>query len=101
MIKRSGRSTFQLCKITYETSYSPFGEAIASFRNILTSFQFDRIEEVYNYLVSTYLQAKNYKAALASLDKIQNKGSRMEEAYQRVLFSEVWNYLKIWSSMML
>ena len=29
---------------------------------------------------------KNYKAALASLDKIRNKDSRLEEAYQRVAF---------------
>jgi TolA-binding protein len=32
------------------------------------------------------LQVKNYKAALSSLDKIRNKDSRLEEAYQRVAF---------------
>ena len=32
------------------------------------------------------MQIKNYKAALASLDKISNKDSRLEEAYQRVAF---------------
>ena len=32
------------------------------------------------------MQVKNYKAALSSLDKIQSKDSRLEEAYQRVAF---------------
>jgi TolA-binding protein len=32
------------------------------------------------------LQIKNYKAALASLDKIPNKSGKLEEAYQRVTF---------------
>ena len=32
------------------------------------------------------MQLKNYKAALTSLDKIQKKESRLEEAYQRVAF---------------
>jgi len=76
---------FNYAKITYETSYSPFGEAIVSFNEYIELYpNSDRIEEVYNYLVSTYLQSKNYKAALASLDKVRNKSSKLEEAYQRV-----------------
>jgi len=78
---------FNYAKITYETSYSPFGEAVASFEEYINLFPgSDRIEEAYNYLVSAYLQAKNYKAALASLDKISKKDSKLEEAYQRVAF---------------
>jgi TolA-binding protein len=78
---------FNYAKITYETSYSPFGEATASFQKYIELYPgSDRIEEAYNYLVSTYLQAKNYKAALASLDRIRSKDSRLEEAYQRVAF---------------
>ncbi|MCX6302284.1 MAG: tetratricopeptide repeat protein [Bacteroidia bacterium] len=78
---------FNYAKITYETSYSPFGEATASFQKYIEEYPgSDRIEVAYNYLVSTYLQAKNYKAALASLDRIRSKDSRLEEAYQRVAF---------------
>jgi len=78
---------FNYAKITYETSYSPFGEAIASFQRYIEQYPgSDRIEEAYNYLVSTYLQAKNYKAAMASLDRIRSKDTRLEEAYQRVAF---------------
>ena len=78
---------FNYAKITYETSYSPFGEATASFHRYIEQYPgSERIEEVYSYLISTYLQAKNYKAALASLDRISSKDPRLEEAYQRVAF---------------
>ena len=78
---------FNYAKITYESSYSPFGEAIASFQEYIDQYPgSDRIQEAYNYLVSTYLEVKNYQAALTSLDKIRNKDSKMEEAYQRVAF---------------
>ena len=78
---------FNYAKLTYELSYSPFGEAILAFNQYIELYPgSERVEEVYNYLVSTYLQAKNYKAALTSLDKIRNKSSKLEEAYQRVSF---------------
>jgi TolA-binding protein len=78
---------FNYAKITYELSYSPFGEAIKSFQEYVNLFPgSDRIEEAYNYLVLAYLQDRNYSAALNSLDKIRNKDSRLEEAYQRAAF---------------
>ncbi len=78
---------FNYAKITYDLSYSPFGEAIVAFNQYIELYpNSERVEEVYNYLVSTYLQSKNYRAALTSLDKIRNKSSKLEEAYQRVAF---------------
>jgi len=78
---------FNYAKITFEASYSPFGEAIASFQEYIELFPgSERIEEAYNYLVLAYMQDKNYKAALASLDKITKKDNKLEEAYQRVAF---------------
>ena len=80
-------SLFNYAKLMYETSYSPFGEAIAAFQEYIDLYPgSERIEEVYNYLVATYMQLKNYKAAMASLDKIRNKTPNLEEAYQRVAF---------------
>ena len=80
-------SLFNYAKLTYELAYSPFGEAIASFQEYIDLYPgSERIQEAYDYLVATFLQLKNYKAALASLDKIRNKDSRLEEAYQRVAF---------------
>ena len=80
-------SLFNYAKLTYETGYSPFGEAIAAFEEYIDNYPgSERIQEVYDYLVATYMQVRNYKAALASLDKISNKDTRLQEAYQRVAF---------------
>jgi TolA-binding protein len=80
-------SLFNYAKLTYETGYSPFGEAIAAFQEYIDNYPgSERIQEVYDYLVATYMQIRNYKAALASLDKIANKDARLQEAYQRVAF---------------
>lgn len=78
---------FNYAKLTYETSYSPFGEAISAFQEYINLYPgSDKIDEAYNYLVSSLLEIKNYNAALSALDKIRNKDSRLEEAYQRVTF---------------
>jgi tetratricopeptide (TPR) repeat protein len=80
-------SLFNYAKLTYETAYSPFGEAIAAFQEYIDLYPgSERIQEAYDYLVATFMQIKNYKAALSSLDKIGNKDNRLEEAYQRVAF---------------
>ncbi|HEX2919957.1 MAG TPA: tetratricopeptide repeat protein [Bacteroidales bacterium] len=80
-------SLFNYAKLTYETSNSPFGEAIEAFQKYIDQFPgSERIQEAYDYLVGTYTQLKNYRAALASLDRIRNKDSRLEAAYQRVAF---------------
>ena len=80
-------SLFNYAMLTYETSYSPFGETIEAFTGFIQKYPgSERIQEAYDYLISAYLQAKNYKAALASLDRIANKNQKLEEAYQRVAF---------------
>jgi TolA-binding protein len=80
-------SLFNYAKLTYELAYSPFGEAISAFQQYIDLYPgSEKVQEAYDYLVATYMQLKNYKAALASLDKITNKDSRLEEAYQRVTF---------------
>lgn len=97
--KLKEESLFNYAKLLYETSYSPFGEVLAAFQEYIDLYPgSDKIEEVYDYLVATYTQLKNYKAALASLDKIRNKDSRLEAAYQRVAFYrglELYNNMEI------
>jgi TolA-binding protein len=78
---------FNFAKLTYETSSSPFGEAVAAFQEYIELYPgSDKVEEAYNYLVSSFTEMKNYNAALSALDKIRNKDSRLEAAYQRVAF---------------
>ncbi len=86
---------FNFAKLTYETSSSPFGEAIAAFQEYIELYPgSDKIEEAYNYLVATFTEIKNYKAAITALDKIRLKDSRLEEAYQRVAFFRGLELLK-------
>jgi len=95
-------SLYNFAKLTYETAYAPFGEAIAAFQEYIDLYPGSkRIQEVYDYLVGTFMQIKNYKAALAALDKIGNKDSRLEEAFQKVAFFrglELFNNLEIEAS---
>jgi TolA-binding protein len=85
--KLKEEALFNYAKLAYETSYSPFGEVIAAFEEYIDLYPgSENIQEAYDYLVASFLQVKNYKAALASLDRIKNKDTRLEEAYQRVAF---------------
>jgi tetratricopeptide (TPR) repeat protein len=93
--KLKEESLFNYAKLTFEISNSPFGEAIAAFQSYIELYPgSDRIEEVYNYLVTSYMKLKNYKAALISLDKIRNKDIKLEEAYQKVAFFRGLELLK-------
>jgi len=78
---------FNFAKLTYETSYSPFGEVILAFQEYIEQFPAsEHIEEAYDYLVSAFMKVNNYQAALASLDRITRKDQRLERAYQKVAF---------------
>ncbi len=85
--KLKEESLLSYAKLTYETSTSPFGEAIAAFQEYIDLYpNSPKIEEAYNYLVATFTEVRNYQAALSALDRIRNKDGRLEAAYQRVAF---------------
>lgn len=80
-------SLFNFAKLTYETSYAPFGEVIRAFQEYIEQYPgSDNISEAYDILVAAYMKIKNYKAAISSLDRIAVKGERLERAYQKVAF---------------
>ncbi len=80
-------SLLNYAKLSYELSYSPFNETINAFYNYITSYpQSIHHDEAYSYLVKVYLTSKNYKEALASLNKIKVKSPEMMVAHQRVAF---------------
>lgn len=86
---------FNYAKLTYEITSSPFGEAVAAFQEYIDLYPgSDKIEEAYNYLVATFTEIRNYQAALTALDKIRNKDSRLEAAFQRVAFFRGLELLK-------
>ena len=78
---------FNYAKLTYELSYSPFNEALRTLNFYIRQYPASpRVDEVYNILVIAYLNTKNYKMAMESLEKIKEKDASIEKAYQKVAF---------------
>ncbi len=78
---------FNFAKISYELSYTEANEAISAFDDYLERYpNSDNSDEAYDFLVDVYMSTKNYEQALASMDKVQQKTPRIEEAYQRVAY---------------
>ena len=78
---------FNYSLLTFEIAYSPFNEAINGFNTFIELFPDSRrIDEAYNYLVMAYMNTRNYREALASIDKINVKTNDIRRAYQRVAY---------------
>jgi TolA-binding protein len=78
---------FNFAKLTYELSLSPFNEAIRAFNSYINLYPDSRrIDEAYSYLVMAYLNTRNYRLAMESLEKIRLRDREMDKAYQRITF---------------
>ncbi|MBO4581200.1 MAG: tetratricopeptide repeat protein [Bacteroidales bacterium] len=78
---------YHYAKLQYELSSNPFVGAIASFEKYLNDYPAsERKNEAETFLSSIYLTTRNYKAAIASLEKIENKSVVLLQAYQRVTY---------------
>ncbi|WP_297086428.1 tetratricopeptide repeat protein [uncultured Draconibacterium sp.] len=78
---------FSYAKLTYELSYSPFNETIKAFDRYIAEYpNSPKNAEAYKILVDVYMVTKNYKDAIESIEKIQNKTPQVLKAYQRVTF---------------
>lgn len=78
---------YAYAKLQYELTSNPFVPSIAAFEKFLNEFpQSNYKNEAEHFLSSIYLTTKNYKAAIASLDKIEHKSITLLKAYQRVLY---------------
>lgn len=78
---------FNYAKLTFELSFAPFAETIRTFESYLQKFpDSPRKNQVYDYLIKVYLTGKNYKEALLSLERINDKDRVLENARQRTAF---------------
>ena len=76
---------FNYAKLQYEFSTNPFQSAIASFEEYVNTYpNSPRIDEVNEYLLTIYQTTKNYRAAIASLEKIKVKNHKLLAAYQQL-----------------
>ncbi|HOY30668.1 MAG TPA: tetratricopeptide repeat protein [Bacteroidales bacterium] len=78
---------FSYAKLAYETSYNPYNEAVNVFNEYIQKYpESDNLDEAYEYLSNLYLNTKNYKDALTSLEKIKKRDSRLNRAYQKIAY---------------
>ena len=81
------RAMYNYTVCMYETSYSGFGESVAILERFLNEFPHSiYTDRVNSYLVETYMNTKNYDAALQSIAKIQQPSSTILRAKQQLLY---------------
>ena len=74
--------------LSYQMDYNPYNEAILAFELFLEKFpNSKRKEDVFEYLVNVYTNTKKYDAALASLNRIENKDIKLKTAYQVIAYN--------------
>ena len=77
---------FTYAKLQYELSANPFSNAISALEKYMNEYpNASRRIEAEQYLSDIYLTTKNYQAAINSLEKLEHRSARLNEAYQRVL----------------
>lgn len=78
---------FTYAKLAYELSFHPFNDAIIAFEEYINNYpNSSKLDQAYEYLVGVYFTTKNYKAALESLERIKNRGFKLDEAYQKIAY---------------
>ena len=81
------RAMYNYTVCMHETAYSGFGESVAILERFLNEFpNSEYTDRVNSYLVETYMNTKNYDAALQSIAKIQQPSSTILKAKQQLLY---------------
>lgn len=79
---------FKHALIAYQLDYNPYDEAIKAFQLYLERYpNSSRKTEVYQYMVNVFTTTKNYRSAIESLEKINDKDARLKMAYQIMAFN--------------
>ena len=81
------RAMYNYTVCMHETAYSGFGESVAILERFLNEFPNSvYTDRVNSYLVETYMNTKNYDAALQSIAKIQQPSNTILKAKQQLLY---------------
>lgn len=75
--------------LSYKLDLNPYDEAVVALETFLNRFPTSkRTNEINQYLVNVYTSTNNYAKALASLDKLPNKDTKLKTAYQLVAYNQ-------------
>jgi tetratricopeptide (TPR) repeat protein len=75
--------------LSYKLDINPYDEAVIALEDYLRKYPNSlRKSDVNQYLVNVYTTTNNYEKALASLDKIPQKDTKLKAAYQLVAFNQ-------------
>ncbi len=89
-------SLLNYAKLSFDMSIS--GETLRAFEEFLEKFpESAYLDEAYDYLVKVFMNTRNYKEALNTMDRIPQKNSDIRAAYQRIAYYrglELFNNLK-------
>jgi tetratricopeptide (TPR) repeat protein len=80
-------SLFNYARLSIETNFSPYNDAIKSLRDYITKNPTsNRIDEANNLLAQLLLITKNYKTALEVMESIKTKDAQLKTTYQKISF---------------
>lgn len=78
---------FNKLKLAYELNFAPFNEIITQFVDFIDTYpNSDKIDEAYDFMGKAFVTTKNYRQALATMEKIKHKNLRIYTAMQRLAF---------------
>ena len=81
------RAMYNYTACMHETAYEGFGESVAILERFLNEFPHSvYADRVNSYLVESYMNTKNYDAALQSIAKIQQPSATILKAKQQLLY---------------
>ncbi|MFT5820183.1 MAG: tetratricopeptide (TPR) repeat protein [Crocinitomix sp.] len=74
--------------LSYKLDYNPFDEAVEAMNLFLERYpNSPRKQDMYQYLVNVYTTMGNYKSAMESIDRIEDKDFKMKNAYQIMAYN--------------